>query len=68
MEQDLSTRLNTLEDKIDAIYISVEKTQKYFLWTMIGTVVLFVLPLIGIAFALPAFFNSYVGDIQTLSQ
>lgn len=68
MDQDLSQKLSALETKVDAIYTSVEKTRKYFQWTMIITIVLFVLPLIGLVFAIPAFMSSYLGPIQTLTQ
>jgi hypothetical protein len=64
----LEDRLNSLEQKIDAVYISAEKTRKYFLWTAIVSVVVFVLPLIGIALVIPSFLSSYVGSIDTLSQ
>ena len=66
MDQDTTQRLDTLEQKIDAIYVSVEKTRQYFLWTLITSVVLFVLPLIGLAFAIPAFMTNYVDQIQNL--
>ena len=46
------------EKKIDAIYESVRKMQLYFKWTLIITVVLFVLPLIAIALILPTFINN----------
>lgn len=42
---------------IGKIYISVEKTRKYFLWTMIGTIAMFVLPLFGLMFAIPKFIS-----------
>ncbi len=58
----------TLEEKVDKIYISVEKTRKYFLWTLIISVALVVLPAIGLLFAIPTFLTNYVGTIQTLSQ
>lgn len=67
MEPALEARITTLEQKIDAVYTSVEKTRKYFLWTMIISVALFVLPLIGVALVLPAFLNSYIGNIQSLT-
>ncbi len=57
-------RLAEFEAKIDAIYVSVEKTRKYFMWTLIISVALFVLPLIGLVFAIPAFMNNYVGSLQ----
>ena len=55
MENETKTKLEELEKKIDLIYISVEKTRTYFLWTMIGTLVLFVFPIIGLIFAIPSF-------------
>lgn len=58
-------RLLNLEKKIEAIYISVEKTRKYLWWTVVITVVLFVLPLIGIVFAIPSFMSTY-SQISTL--
>ena len=64
MEIDYTKRLETIEGKIDAIYVSVEKTRKYFFWTMIVTLVVFILPLIGMMFAIPAFIKSYSGSIQ----
>lgn len=66
MDTETSQRMAQLEQKIDAIYASVEKTRKYFQWTLIITVALFVLPLIGLAFAIPAFMANYVGAIQNL--
>ena len=68
METDLTQKISELETKIDAIYKSVEKTRKYFMWTLIITVALFVIHLIGLAFAIPAFMTNYVGSIQSLSQ
>lgn len=57
-------KLVALEAKIDAIYVSVEKTRNYFKWTMIITVALFVLPLVGLVFAIPAFLSSYGAMVQ----
>jgi hypothetical protein len=50
-----------IEKKLDAIFVSVEKTRKYFKWTMIITIVVIVLPLIGLVFAIPAFLKTYSG-------
>ena len=54
----MEEKLNDLEKKIDAIYISVEKTRMYFLWTLIITIVMFFLPLIGLIFAVPFFLKT----------
>jgi hypothetical protein len=52
-------KLTELENKVDAIYASVEKTRKYFLITMIITVAAIILPLIGLAFAIPNLLDTY---------
>ena len=67
MEQEVLKKVLEQEEKINKIYISVEKTRKYFLWTMIITIALFVLPLIGLAFVIPSFLGNYVGTIQSLT-
>jgi type IV secretory pathway component VirB8 len=64
MEPEILTRFTELEEKINKIYVSVEKTRKYFLWTLIISVVMVVLPGILLAFAIPYFLSSYVGGIQ----
>ena len=53
MEQDILEKLEAQEKKIDAIYISVEKTRKYFLWTLIITIVVIVLPIAAAAILVP---------------
>lgn len=58
MDQDIQQKFKEQDEKLDRIYVSVEKTRKYFLWTMIGTAAAFILPLIGLAFAIPFFLNS----------
>jgi hypothetical protein len=64
MEDETDKRIAELEGKIDKILSSVEKTRKYFLWTLIITGALFVLPLIGLVFALPTFLSTYTNSIQ----
>ena len=51
-------RLIQLEAKIDQIYMSVEKTRKYFLTTIIVSVVVVVLPLISLVFAIQTFLDT----------
>ena len=58
MEPELLEKLNIQERKLDAIYASVEKTRKYFLWALVATLVALFLPLIGVAFAIPFFLNT----------
>jgi len=58
MEQDILKKLEEQEKKIDAIFVSVERTRKYFMWTLIISVAVIVLPLIGVAILLPTLLNS----------
>lgn len=58
-EEELKQKLATLEQKVDAIHVSVEKTRKYFLAVLIVSVIAFVLPLIGLVFAVPSFLDTY---------
>ena len=51
-------KLEESEKKLDAIYRSVERTRKYFLWTLIITIVLIVLPLLGLFFIIPKFLST----------
>lgn len=64
MDQDLEKRFAQLEQKVDRIWHSVEQTRKMYLWSLIIGIVLFVLPLIGLAFAIPAYLKSL--DISSL--
>jgi uncharacterized membrane protein YukC len=56
---EIEKELREQREMIQKIYTSVEKTRKYFLWTMWGTVIVFVLPLILMAFVLPSFLSNY---------
>lgn len=66
MDQDLKNKVFELEKKIDEIYVSVEKTRKYFFWTMIVTLVVLVLPLLGLLFVVPSFLSNYTTTLNTL--
>lgn len=58
MEQEILNRLQAQEELLQKVYISAEKTRKYFLWTFYATVALFVLPLVGLMFAIPALLST----------
>ena len=59
MDAELAARLDTIEKKVDAAYQSAEKTRKYFLAVMIVSVIAFVLPLVGLVFAIPSMLSTY---------
>lgn len=58
MDQEIEQKFKEQEERLDRIYVSVEKTRKYFLWTLIGSALAFFLPLIGLVFAIPFFLNT----------
>ncbi len=58
MDIELLQKLQAQDEKLEQIYRSVEKTRQYFLWTLIGSVAMFVLPLIGLIFAVPFFLST----------
>jgi hypothetical protein len=66
-DAELRQKLDALQQKVDAVYVSAEKTRKYFLTVVIVSVVAFALPLIGLFFAIPTFLSTY-GDISGLVQ
>jgi type IV secretory pathway component VirB8 len=53
MEQEILNKFAEQEKKLDAIYVSVEKTRKYFLWTMIISIATVVLPILGLIIMIP---------------
>lgn len=59
MEQQIIEKIDAQDKKIDAIYKSVEKTRKYILIVTIVSIGAVVLPLIGLAFAIPSFLSTY---------
>jgi hypothetical protein len=59
MDAELAARLDALEKKIDAAYASAEKTRKYFLAVLVISLIAFVLPLIGLVFAIPSMLSTY---------
>lgn len=58
MEPNMEERLQLLEQKVDDIWVSVEKTRKYLLITAWVTIAVIVLPLIGLMFAIPAMIDT----------
>lgn len=63
MDEELERRLDAQDDLLSKIYTSSEKTRKYFLWTLIATLALFILPLIGLLFVIPEFLSSYTSAL-----
>jgi len=63
MDEETKKRLDLQDELLKKIYISAEKTRKYFLTTIIITIVTVVLPLIAMIFILPWFMNTYMSTL-----
>lgn len=63
MDEEIKKRLDAQDELLQKIYISSEKMRKYFLWTLIITLALFVLPLIGLIFVIPKFLSIYTSGL-----
>jgi polyferredoxin len=58
MEQQNSQSQQSLEQKIDKLQRSIDSLNKMFKWTLIITVFLFVVPLIGLLLVIPQFIST----------
>ena len=59
--EEILKRIEEQGKKLEEIHQSVEKMRKFFLWTLIITAVVIILPLIGLIFAIPKFLDLYTG-------
>lgn len=66
MEEEILRKIEDQNKKIDAIWISVEKTRKYFLTTLIISIVMTVLPLIGLLIVIPIVLSSLSKSMEGL--
>ena len=65
--EELIKKIEEQQQKIDAMYESVEKLRKYFLWTLIITGITIVLPIVVAIIAIPfmmSTFNSVYGGLM----
>lgn len=58
MENEILKKLEGQGIIIEKIFISAEKTRKYFFWTLIISMAFVVLPIIGLLFVVPNFLNT----------
>ncbi|MHB8860550.1 MAG: hypothetical protein ACYC48_02330 [Minisyncoccota bacterium] len=63
IDPELLAKLDEINAKADKAYHAAESVRKYLFWTGVVTVVLFVLPLIGLMFVIPQFISSYTSSL-----
>ncbi|MBU1102143.1 hypothetical protein KJ853_00610 [Patescibacteria group bacterium] len=59
MDPEIQKKFEEQDRKLEQIFLSVEKMRKYFLWTLIISVAVIVLPLIGLLIIIPQFLSLY---------
>lgn len=64
IDPELLAKLDEIGAKAEKAYQASEKVRKYLFWTGVITVALIVLPLIGLAFAIPSFISSYTTTLN----
>ncbi len=68
MENDIKVLIEKVDKQtaeIEAVKKSLRKIQMYFLWTLIISLLVVVLPAIGLVFAIPKFLGNF-SEIQNL--
>ena len=66
-EEEIMKAIARLEAETQKILEITEKTRAYFFWTMVASVLLFVVPLIGLLFVIPTFLSGYTGSLDGMS-
>ena len=66
MDEELKKRLDGQDQLLRHIYSSAEKTRKYFKWTMIVAIALFVLPLLASLIVIPKLMSTFLGAYSGL--
>lgn len=61
MEQDILNKLSEQEARLSEIQKTVRQLHTYFKWTLIITVLVVVLPAIGMVFAIPLYLKALSG-------
>lgn len=66
IDPELAAKLDEIGTKAEKAYQAAEKVRKYLFWTGVVTVVLVVVPAIGLMFAIPQFIDSYTTSLNGL--
>lgn len=69
MDPELRQKLETMEKQMDEVYAMARRLYRMIFWTVIASIVLFVVPLIGLFFEVPSLINTYstidnIGNVQ----
>lgn len=63
-EEQILELLKAQQELLQNTHAAAEKTRKYILYTVLFTVITFLLPVIALAFILPSFIDTYTQSIE----
>jgi hypothetical protein len=68
MDEETKQRLARMEEQMAQVYAMANRLYRMIFWTIVVSIVLFVLPLIGLFFEIPSLINTYatIGNIGTM--
>lgn len=66
IDPELSAKLDAIEAKAEKAYRAAETARQYLFWTGVITAALVVLPIIGLAFVIPQFINTYTDTLNSI--
>jgi len=66
MGDELRQKLEKMEKQMDEVYAMARRLYRIIFWTVVISIVLFIVPLIGLMFEIPSLLNTYstIGNIQ----
>ena len=64
IDPELVAKLDEISANAEKAYQAAERVRKYLFWTGVVTIALVVLPLIGLAFAIPQFITTYATTLN----
>lgn len=62
-ESDIQKQLDAQQEALTAIYMSVEKTRKYIMWSGIASLIFFIAPLIIFLIMIPRIIGTFTGSL-----
>lgn len=62
-DQNVMNKLNEAGEQLDDIQDSVHGMRRIFFWTMVITLALVILPILGLVFFIPSFVETYTGGL-----
>lgn len=63
-EEQILALLQAQQTLLEKTHATAEKTRKYILYTVLFTVITFILPLVLLAFVLPSFIDTYTQSLS----